>query len=103
MKILIKNSVTGNLDLVSQFVFDNKKYIAQYKDSPWVKISGRSFDMSGNFSPDDLKGISRFSQAETLGNGSIVHEPETVEINGPRNTILYKIATDEKWVKQKKR
>ena len=40
MKILIKNSVTGNLDLVSQFVFDNKKYIL----SNYVNTKGISTD-----------------------------------------------------------
>lgn len=100
-KYLIKNSVSGDWDLVSEHVFNNAKYTAEYSgQSSVVILPSKEMKINGVLTGQDIAGIVRFFQLPNCIQGSKIHEPETVKISRGNSCVMHHIKTGENWVKK---
>lgn len=100
-KYLVKNSVSGDWDLVSEHVFNNAKYTVEYSgQSSVVILPSKEMRISGTLTGQDIAGIIRFFQLPNCIQGSKIHEPETVKISRGNSCVMHHIKTGENWVKR---
>ena len=100
-KYLIKNNVSGEWDLVSEYVFNNARFTEEYAgESSVIILPSKEMRINGTLTGQDIAGIIRFFQLPNCIQGSKIHEPETVKISRGNSCVMHHIKTGENWVRK---